>query len=172
MLLYRSLIGSRLYGTHRPDSDYDWIEVYSSMRPKPRQKVIGETDTIKVNLSQFMHFASSGRHQYLESMFNPDRQETDMFYDMRMRFYPDTAQAVNLYRRTIANFGNRKGRKTEKSNKTALRMTYNLEQLLEYGRFNPALDPALVAVLDSYDTDDAHRATLDRMNYLSERYKI
>lgn len=85
MLLYRTLVGSRLYGTNRPESDYDWMEVYSSMRSKPRQKINGENDTIKVSLGSFMHMAETGRHQYLEAMFAP-QTEIDVFYEMRRRF--------------------------------------------------------------------------------------
>lgn len=171
MLLYRTIVGSRLYGTNRPDSDYDWMEVYSSMRAKPRQKVAGENDTIKISLGQFMHYAGTGRHQYLEAIFAP-KTDIDMFYDMRRNFYPDTAQTVNLYRRTINSFGNRKARKKDKAMITALRLTYNLEDMLKTGRFNPVLDDNLVSMLKSLDWNDAYQATSDRMNYLAERYGL
>lgn len=165
MLLYKVLIGSRLYGTHRKTSDYDWIEVYSSMRTRPRQTITDEKDTIKVNLSTFMTLAGEGRHQYLEAAFAP-RTETDMFYDMRRSFYPDTAKTVNLYRRTINKFGDHKARKKDKAMQTALRMTYNLEELLERGRFNPVLSDDLAQLIPSLSWADAYDLTNDRMSYL------
>lgn len=171
MLLYRTVVGSRLYGTNRPDSDYDWMEVYSSMRARPRQVIQGEDDTIKVTLSTFMTLASEGRHQYLEAMFAP-KTDVDMFYDMRSHFYPDTAKTVNLYRRTINKFGDHKARKKSKAMQTALRMTYNLEELLQTGKFNPVLDLELASVIPCMSWDEAHEATIDRMIELEERYGL
>lgn len=161
-----------MYGTNRPESDYDWMEVYSSMRSRPRHKVTEEADTIKVSLSEFMRLAHDGSHQYLEAIFNPERQDVDLFYDMRSRYYADTANAVNRYRRTILKFGDHKARKKEKAMRTALRMTYNLEELLEVGRFNPVVDKSLSHMLTYATWDEAHDATVDRMNYLAERYGL
>lgn len=171
MILYRTIVGSRLYGTNRPDSDYDWLEVHSSMRSRPRQVIQGDDDTIKVTLSTFMTLASEGRHQYLEAMFSP-KTEIDMFYDMRRNFYPDTAKTVNLYRRTIYKFGDHKMRKRDKAMQTALRMTYNLEEFLEKGRFSPVLDTELASVLPCMSWQEAHDETFDRMQMLSERYNL
>lgn len=141
------------------------------MRTRPRQVIAGEDDTIKVTLSTFMMLASEGRHQYLEAMFAP-RTDVDMFYDMRSNFYPDTAMTVNLYRRTINKFGDHKARKKVKAMTTALRMTYNLEELIQKGKFNPKLDGGTIAVLNSLTWDEAFKATQDRMDYLSERYQL
>ena len=171
MILYRTIVGSRLYGTHKESSDYDWMEVHSSMRTRPRQVIRDDDDTIKVNLSTFMTLASEGRHQYLEAAFAP-RTEIDMFYNMRTQFLPDTAKTVNLYRRTINKFGDHKARKKDKAMQTALRMTYNLEELLETGRFDPVLDLSVSSVLPYMTWDEAHAATVDRMNYLAERYGL
>lgn len=171
MLLYRNLIGSRLYGTYTEDSDFDYIEVYSSMRAKPKQKIEGDTDAIKISLTTFMQYAGSGRHQMLEAMWAP-KAEIDMFYDMRMRFYPDTAQTVNLYRRTIESFGHRKATRKDKAIKTALRMTYNLEELLQRGQFNPVLDPTRARVVRCMTYSEAATATAERMTYLADTYNL
>lgn len=171
MILYKTIVGSRLYGTHRESSDYDWLEVHSSMRSRPRQVIQGDDDTIKVTLSTFMTLASEGRHQYLEAMFAP-KTDIDMFYDMRRNFYPDTAKTVNLYRRTIFKFGDHKMRKRDKAMQTALRMTYNLEEFLEKGRFNPELDTELASVLPCMSWQEAHDETFRRMQMLDERYNL
>lgn len=171
MILYRTIVGSRLYRTNRPDSDYDWLEVHSSMRSRPRQVIQGDDDTIKVTLSTFMTLASEGRHQMLEAMFAP-KTDVDMFYDMRRNFYPDTAKTVNLYRRTINKFGDHKSRKRDKAMQTALRMTYSLEEFLQKGRFDPVLDSDLASVLPYMSWDEAYTATTDRMNHLAERYGL
>lgn len=83
MLLYRTIVGSRLYGTNRPESDYDWMEVYSSMSGRPTHTVTDKLDVIEVSLGQFMTLAGEGSHQYIEAMYAP-QTEVDMFYDMRM----------------------------------------------------------------------------------------
>lgn len=171
MILYRAIVGSRLYGTNRPDSDYDWLEVHSSMRSRPRQVIQGNDDTIKVTLSTFILMASEGRHQMLEAMFAP-KTDTDMFYDMRRNFYPNTAKTVNLYRRTIYKFGDHKMRKRDKAMQTALRMTYNLEEFLEKGRFDPVLDTEIASVLPCMSWQEAHDETFDRMQMLNERYNL
>lgn len=171
MLLYRTIMGSRLYGTNRPDSDYDWLEVYTNMGSKPEQKVTGDLDTLRVSLSTFMTLASEGRHQYLEGMFAP-KAEVDVIYDLRRSFYPDTAKTVNLYRRTINKFGDHKSRKKEKAMRTALKLTYDLEDILTKGKFNPVLDKSISDVLPYMTWDEAYNATQDRMSYLSERYGL
>lgn len=171
MLLYRTIVGSRLYGTNGPDSDYDWMEVYSSMRARPRQVIQGEDDTIKVTLSTFMTLASEGRHQYLEAMFAP-KTDVDMFYDMRSHFYPDTAKTVNLYRRTINKFGDHKSRKRDKAIKTALRMSYDLEEFLRRGRFDPRVDPATARVLRSMTYTEAATVVARRMDTLGQQYDL
>lgn len=95
-----------------------------------------------------------------------------MFYDMRRNFYPDTAKTVNLYRRTINRFGDHKARKRDKAMQTALRMTYNLEELLQTGRFDPVLDLELASVIPCMSWDEAHEATVNRMIELEERYGL
>lgn len=170
MLLYRTIVGSRLYGTNRPDSDYDWMEVYSE-NMSTHQKIVGNIDTTQISLSNFMLRAGEGAHQMLEAMFAP-RTDVDMFYDMRSHFYPDTAKTVNLYRRTINKFGDHKARKKVKAMTTALRMTYNLEELIQKGKFNPKLDGGTIDMLNSLTWDEAFNATQDRMDYLSERYQL
>jgi len=118
-----------------------------------------------------MMLASEGRHQYLEAMFAP-RSEIDMFYDMRSHFYPDTAKTVNLYRRTINKFGDHKARKKQKAMQTALRLTYNLEEIIQTGKFNPVLDLDLARVIPCMSWDEAYEATISRMIQLEERYKL
>lgn len=170
MLLYRTISGSRLYRTNKESSDYDYIEVYSE-KIRTRQKVTGEIDTTKISLSNFVLLAQGGSHQMLEAMFSP-KTEIDMFYNMRRNFYPDTAKTVNLYRRTIYKFGDHKMRKRDKAMQSALRMTYNLEEFLEKGRFSPVLDTELASVLPCMSWQEAHDETFDRMQMLSERYNL
>ena len=171
IILNNTIIATTLYTKKSPDSDYDWLEVHSSMRSRPRQVIQGNDDTIKVTLSTFILMASEGRHQMLEAMFAP-KTDTDMFYDMRRNFYPNTAKTVNLYRRTIYKFGDHKMRKRDKAMQTALRMTYNLEEFLEKGRFDPVLDTEIASVLPCMSWQEAHDETFDRMQMLSERYDL
>lgn len=63
-------------------------------------------------------------------------------------------------------------RKKEKSMRTALRLTYNLEELLITGKLNPVLDLSLASVLPYMTWDEAYDATTKRMNYLAEEYGL
>lgn len=170
MLLYTTITGSRLYQTHKNGSDYDYIEVYSE-NIKTNHKVTDKTDVTKISLSNFMLLAHEGSHQMLEAMFAP-KTEVDLFYDMRSRYYAHTANTVNRYRRTILKFGDHKARKKEKAMRTALRMTYNLEELLETGRFNPVVDKSLSHMLTYATWDEAYEATQIKLEELSERFEV
>lgn len=171
MLLYRTIVGSRLYGTNRPDSDYDWMEVYSSMHTKPRQVITDKDDTIKVSLSTFMSLASQGNHQFLEAMFAP-KTDVDIFHDMRKKFYPDTAKTVKMYCGLIEKFGDHKSRKRDKAIKTALRMSYDLEELLRRGRFDPRVDLGTARVLRSMTYTEAATEVARRMDTLGQQHGL
>lgn len=172
-LLYKCLIGSRLYGTNRPDSDYDWFEVYSSGRT--RQKVTKEQDVIRTSLTTFMRYAANGAHQHLEAMFAPDAcVYADTFPDLRRSYRCDTIKTALLYKRTIKNFlaTQHTDKRGDKAIKTALRMVYNLEEILLYARFNPRLPTETVQLLQSLTRDEAHDMVEQRLNLLGERYEL
>lgn len=156
-LLYKCLLGSRLYGTQHSHSDYDYMEVYDSVpsgRPySPRHRVSGEVDRTIMSLSTFMVYADRGSHQTLEAMFAPDDAVLlDTIRELRYSYRCNTATTVNLYQRTIKNFlyrgGGRKPYPSRelKSQRAAMRMAFHLDEITETGRFNPRLNPTQISL--------------------------
>lgn len=161
-LLFRTIHGSRLYGLSHADSDYDYWEIYSNKIPSPskyiQQKIAGESDTVKMNLSTFMNYAERSSHQVLDCMFST-KAEVDLIKDLRERFFLNTGTFVPLYQRTIKAFGLRDETDGEpkyvlKSKRHAVRMLYQLQDGLEYGRFDPTLTEERAQFLLGADLED------------------
>lgn len=136
-LLFSTTHGSRLYNIHHDDSDWDRWEVYSNSIPSPsksiEQKITGKDDVVRMNLSTFMNYAYRSSHQVLECMFS-EQAEVDLIRDLRLRYFLNTGTFVSLYRRTIRDFVYRDDLKSVRH---AARMSFNLQDGLKYGRFNP-----------------------------------
>ena len=123
-LLLRTLTGSRLYGTNRPDSDYDWYEVHDHC--KPFHSANGPSgDVTRWPLSLFMKIADKGGHNALDLMFSPvGWPEVDLLIDLRMSYVADPWRAYPRFLKTIESF---KSQGTVKGDLHAERMRDNLE---------------------------------------------
>lgn len=138
-LLLRSVAGSRLYGTSRPESDLDYYEVHSSLPSvsglyKTQQTIVNGVDTTMVSLSQFIELARSGSHQALDAMFS-EQVEVDKIEALRQG-YRAGYSVVEAYLRIIEKFA---FDNTVRKRKHAVRVAFNLTDILETGRFNPTL---------------------------------
>ena len=136
MIILRLLVGSHLYGTAHGGSDFDWYEVHDKI--DSRQVISGNQDTTYLDLSTYMRQADAGVPQALEAMFAPADYfgiEVDKFRDMRVNYRPDTARAANTYARTISSF--KRLKVTPKRLAHAVRLAYNLDQLVKHGKFDP-----------------------------------
>lgn len=80
VLLYKSKIGSRLYGTHSENSDRDFLSVCAPKDPlkifcissswdKGKEKNDGEVDEKLYDIRRFVSMALSGQTMVLESLF-------------------------------------------------------------------------------------------------------
>lgn len=167
MLLLRTVAGSRLYGLHNNNSDYDWFEVYSnSGAPRAKQvkqKIVGESDTLTMNLSTFMLYADRSAHQTLDAVFSK-KCEVNLLQDWCNSYKLHTATFVPLYKRTLKSFWNMN---TLKHKRHALRLAMQMQTGLEYGRFNPTLDPDTARML-LLATEDELEARL--YNLVGEDY--
>ena len=154
MLLFRTPIGSRLYGLAHANSDNDTLEVYSNTIPSPlkkiRQTIDGKNDVIRMNLSTFMMYADRSSHQILEAMYS-DIAEVDLLKDFRHRYKLNTATFVSLYNRTIRNFHTKGDRKSKMH---ACRIHFNLQDGLEHGRFSPVVTDKQRAFLLNSETEE------------------
>ena len=153
-LLFRTVHGSRLYGTNHENSDWDYWEVYSNKVPSPakwiKQKIEGKDDRVRLNLSTFTLYAYRSSHQVLEAMFS-DRAEVDELTAFRNSFRLNTYTFVPLYKRTIKSFVFNEDRKSKMH---AARLCFNLMDGLEYGRFNPTMSGRRLRFLQEADVRD------------------
>lgn len=135
MELLRLVHGSHLYGTAHENSDLDTYAVYSG-KGKSKQTITGDDDVIVHSLDSFLIQASKGVPQALEAMFAPQEAvlHSEIEY-LRSRFVASGGETIDRYCRTMYNFslGDYKQRRH------ALRLAYNLRDLIEYGRFNPRM---------------------------------
>lgn len=163
MLLLRTPIGSRLYNTHHEHSDWDTLEVYANTVPSPsrqiKQKIRGDQDVVQMNLSTFMNYAYRSSHQILECMFS-QQADIDLIRDMRLRYFINTGTFVSLYRRTIKAFALSD---SIKSVRHAMRMTYNLQEGISFGRFNPTMSEERRQFLLNSDMDTLRAHVADQV---------
>lgn len=108
MLLLRALAGSRLYGTARPDSDWDWYEVYTNDK-RAHQGKSGSLDTIKMPLSQWLRLCEKGTHQALDALWcPPDLTTIDTLTAFRLSYRIDPFRVADQLERTAYSIGNEK----------------------------------------------------------------
>lgn len=171
MLLFRTIHGSRLYGLNHADSDYDYWEVHSNKPGDNPAKQIKQTikdglDTVQMNLSTFMLYANRSSHQVLDCMFS-QYAEVDMLGALRANYWLNTGTFVPLYRRTIPKFSMREieqgydAKFVLKSKRHAVRMCYQLEDGLKYGKFNPTLSEERRRFLFQAEPEELDRRVLE-----------
>lgn len=143
-LLLKSFAGSYLYGLSRPDSDLDFYEVHTDslaggpgVQRKAFQTIVDGVDVTQVGFSHFVDLASAGSHQALDAMFS---QETvvDEITAFRASFQVDPYKIIPVYRGIIMKFAQQG---TARKWKHAARLSFNLKDMAERGRFDPTLTP-------------------------------
>ena len=140
-LLLRSYAGSHLYGLSRPESDIDFYEVHSKSlagglgkERKTVQSIVDGIDVTAVGFSHFVDLAASGSHQALDAMFS-ERTQVDEITAFRKGFR--VGQLISpIYNQIILKFT---AQGTPRKRKHAVRLAYNLHDMMETGRFNPTL---------------------------------
>lgn len=133
MILLRAVAGSRLYGTHRPDSDHDFYEVHDHIRPT--QSMSGNQDTIKMPLSQWILLAEKGTHQALDAMWAPvEYTEVDMLTEFRLHFRPDPFRAADQLGRTARSMMHEP---SERQQKHIDRLLWCEARVRDFGFYDP-----------------------------------
>lgn len=142
MLLLKVQAGSRLYGYSTEASDDDYFEVHTepfiiSTREAPRkvkQTIIDGVDTLQMTLSTFLERAMDGSHQALDAMFAAE-PIVDEISALRHNFHAGY-EVIPTYVRIITKFAVQEGYRKQRH---ALRAMFNLEDLLNTGRYAPEL---------------------------------
>lgn len=128
MLLLRALAGSRLYGTARPGSDWDWYEVHDDIAP--RQRKVGDLGVIQMPLSKWIMLCEKGTHQALDAMWCPPHLcEGDRLTPWRMSFRVDPWRVADQLERTAYSMGNEKH---------TLRLAHCAARVREQGQYDPS----------------------------------
>lgn len=164
VLLFRGLIGSRMYGLAHDNSDYDYYEIWSESsfaRNKTLQTIDGVNDVTQVSLNHFLLLAMNGSHQALDAMFTP-YAETDHITALRSGFFAGFNVLVD-FERIITELANQN---LPKKRLHAARISYNMKALAETGRYNPVLSDSVkedVRRLSAL-SDEQFRAELNELN--------
>lgn len=158
--------GSHLYGLAHEDSDYDTYEVMLGCDKRFAWNRNEDTDTTHIHLSRFQQAVTEGAPQALEALYSPLAEVHPHWQAFFAGMRPGIDNARATYRRAILNFGLHNGGRTGaaaeptdpfKLRRHALRLTYNLDELVRTGRFNPRLTPSdAVAIKANATMSDSH----------------
>lgn len=161
--------GSRLYGLHHADSDYDTFKVLSTppvanrfgaVRKKNGTHVVaGANDDTVFDYKTFLIHVYNGVPQALEAMFAKDAI-IDRIPSYRKSYHASVGVMANSYTRQIENFAHG----TMKRRRHALRYALNLREAVERGgRFSPEL---------SQDNIDFVKEAASSERYVAELRKV
>lgn len=134
-IIAQSIMGSHLYGLAHPGSDLDMFQI-SLDGHKPLQTIENGFDKTIIPLDSFVSQLSKGSSTALEFLFSPIAYFDKSWEQFLKSQIPNMIRARDSYRRRIAFHLEAE---TLKGNRHAMRLAMNLEELEQYGRFNPML---------------------------------
>lgn len=150
-VLFKTPHGSRLYGLHNENSDYDYYIVVDRVKKKrkhyAKQTIVDDIDSTVVDFGTFYSMCVGGVPQALEACFSR-LAIVDEIGAWRNAFRAST-DVYERYLRTIKSFA-----LTDeyKSKRHALRLAMNLRVMANTGRFNPTLDDMQIMCVNEWAT--------------------
>lgn len=155
MILLDSLAGSHLYGLADAQSDLDRYVVCVESRRDPNRyrhsQRVSDEDRIRVSLSGFLVQCERGSHQALDAMFAPPAAcEVDKIAELR-RGYRAGITTIHALLRVVKKFAHMEGedRFALKRRRHAVRIAFQIGQLVESGRYDPRLPDSILEVVKS-----------------------
>lgn len=140
-VLFKTRHGSHLYSLNHSGSDEDFYTVIDKPRGRrykwSKQSIHDGEDSLRVNLPTWLRLCEKGVPQALEAMFAPNPL-VDKLGPLRMG-YRAGGEVRRTYARTISNFVEADEFKRRRH---AVRLSYNLYEILHYGRFSPVMSDA------------------------------
>lgn len=137
-VLFKTRHGSHLYGLNHAHSDEDFYTVVRRPKGKrykwAKQVISDNEDSMMVEFPTWLRWCDKGVPQALEAMFAPNPL-VDKLGPLRAG-YRAGGEARRTYARTIRNFVEADEFKRRRH---AVRLAYNLNGILTYGRFYPTL---------------------------------
>lgn len=143
-VLFKTVHGSKLYGLDHAGSDEDFYTVVSKVKTNKAKyathKIVGDTDSVVVDLGTWLRYCEFGVPQALEAMFS-DEAVIDHLAPLRAQYVVGT-QVYDRYLRTIKSFSLNNEvdeYKHYKQKRHALRLALNFQEMRGRRRFNPRL---------------------------------
>lgn len=136
--------GSHLYGLANENSDQDFYAVLADREHNKysdaSQTIINNVDTTIVGYSKFLEMCHKGVPQALEALMS-NKAVVDNMSAVRNSYVIAGSEVVSTYLRTIKNFtlDSREG-KQPKLRRHAVRLAFNLNDIINTGRFSPELN--------------------------------
>lgn len=146
-ILYRTIMGSRLYGLAREDSDYDWLNIVDGQFKTTQavNKITGQDETV-MSLTSFINEANSGVPRALEAMFS-HKAEIDKIAQFRANFR--AGSNYNVYLGIMKRIALTEKYDDFKHRRHILRLGLNMKDLRTWGRFNPTLSKIDIEMVNS-----------------------
>lgn len=159
-LLFSTPHGSRLYGLHHAESDFDRFEVYGWNKGKAKQNITGDQDVTRTSLDRFLRGCEKGVPQFLEAMYSRQATVNEIEY-ITANYHPDMTMVRDTYMRTIKSFWMYGVENDDfKRRRHAWRLQMNLHEMEgNFGRFNPTLAPGLIKAINFYASDAGYPPT-------------
>lgn len=147
-ILFKTIHGSRLYGLHHENSDYDWYtvidKVKSNRKKYAKHSIVGDQDSMLVDFGTWINLCQAGVPQALEAMFS--RKATiDKIEPFRQNFrvgYP----VIPTILRTMKGIGE----DDYKHKRHMFRLAYYIYDLRKYQYFNPTLSKSRVEKINRW----------------------
>jgi predicted nucleotidyltransferase len=154
-VLFKTVHGSRLYGLSHANSDEDFYTVVSKVKTKKAKysthKIVGDVDSVVVDLGTWLRYCEMGVPQALEAMFS-NMALVDRLTPLRVHYHVGT-QVYDRYLRTIKSFALNDETDTRvnfKKKRHAMRLALNMYEMRGRGRFNPTLDTGQIDMINVY----------------------
>lgn len=167
-VLFKTRHGSHLYGLNHADSDEDFYTVLERPRGRrykwAKQSIVDGEDSLRVDLPTWLRLCEKGVPQALEAMFSTEPMEDNLPF-LRAS-YRAGGEVRRTYARTITNFVYTDEFKRRRH---AVRLAYNLNDLLKYGRFNPRMTPGQIEIANSLALDYHGEGLLDKLWLIAYR---
>lgn len=167
-VLFKTQHGSHLYGLNHAGSDEDFYTVVDRPRGArykwAKQTIVDGEDSVRVDLPTWLRWCDKGVPQALEAMFAPNPM-VDKIPSLRAA-YRAGGEARSTYTRTIRNFVEADDFKRRRH---AVRLGFNLRDLLKTGRFNPVMKRQQVFIANGLAEHLRGEELFDEIMYITHQ---
>lgn len=165
--------GSRLYGTHHADSDYDYVTLYTDnnktgheKRKNLSQRLDGDDDVQRRSMDSFVRSCFEGSANDLDILYSTQWQYNDERYVPFLRsIRPDYTKARSKFQGYMGTYASRDD---FKSTRHLFRVALNGRKLFTHGRYNPTHTDKELDFLNSIAKKHQHTETEKKMSLATD----